>query len=177
MGVKEDCSDVVGLYPVWPDGTCNYLVFDFDNHNDSSVSIKWQEEALFVAFQADKKSNIESNNANVALFVAFWTDTKSNIFAFFLMPPSIRKTRHPPKIKGCINAALALITCSNLHIRDEFVFDVHAYDAGVIDFAVLGEEDLERVAVAHLEKVERAVAVDRRGVAGDHASCAAYNCA
>ena len=71
MGVKEDCSDVVGLYPVWPDGTCNYLVFDFDNHNDSSVSIKWQEEALFVAFQADKKSNIESNNANVALFVAF----------------------------------------------------------------------------------------------------------
>lgn len=45
MGVKEDCSDVVGLYPVWPDGTCNYLVFDFDNHNDSSDSIKWQEDA------------------------------------------------------------------------------------------------------------------------------------
>ncbi len=45
MGVKEDCSDVVGLYPVWPDGTCNYLVFDFDNHDDSSDSLKWQEEA------------------------------------------------------------------------------------------------------------------------------------
>ncbi len=95
MGVKEDCSDVVGLYPVWPDGTCNYLVFDFDNHNDSSVSIKWQEEALFVAFQADKKSNIESNNANVALFVAFWTDTKSNIFAFFLMSPKYSKNSPP----------------------------------------------------------------------------------
>lgn len=45
MGVKEDCSDVVGLYPVWPDGTCNYLVFDFDNHDESSDSVKWQEEA------------------------------------------------------------------------------------------------------------------------------------
>lgn len=45
MGVKEDCSDVVGLYPVWPDGTCNYLVFDFDNHDDNSDSVKWQEEA------------------------------------------------------------------------------------------------------------------------------------
>lgn len=45
MGVKEDCSDVVGLYPVWPDGTCNYLVFDFDDHVESSDSIKWQEEA------------------------------------------------------------------------------------------------------------------------------------
>ena len=44
-GVKEDCSDVVGLYPVWPDETCNYLVFDFDNHDDSSDSVKWQEEA------------------------------------------------------------------------------------------------------------------------------------
>jgi len=44
-GVKEDCSDVVGLYPVWPDKTCNYLVFDFDNHDDSSDSVKWQEEA------------------------------------------------------------------------------------------------------------------------------------
>ena len=45
MGVKEDCSDVVGLYPVWPDGTCNYLVFDFDNHDDNSHSVKWQDEA------------------------------------------------------------------------------------------------------------------------------------
>ncbi len=44
-GVKKDCSDVVGLYPVWPDGTCNYLVFDFDNHDDNSDSVKWQEEA------------------------------------------------------------------------------------------------------------------------------------
>ena len=45
MGEKEDCSDVVGLYPVWLDGTCYYLVFDFDNHDESSDSIKWQEEA------------------------------------------------------------------------------------------------------------------------------------
>ena len=44
MGVKEDCSDVVGLYPVLPNGTCNYLVFDFDNHDDSSDSLRWQEE-------------------------------------------------------------------------------------------------------------------------------------
>ena len=44
-GVKKDCSDVVGLYPVWPDGTCNYLVFDFDNHDESSDSVKWQKEA------------------------------------------------------------------------------------------------------------------------------------
>lgn len=45
MRVLADCSDVAGLYLVWPDVTCNYLVFDFDDHIESSDSIKWQEEA------------------------------------------------------------------------------------------------------------------------------------
>ena len=106
------------------------------------------------------------------------TFTTATFSRFSNVPKELEKPHAThPKIKGCLNAALALTNCNNLHIRDEFVFDVHAYDAGVIDFAVLGEEDLERVAVAHLEKVERAVAVDRRGVACDHASCATYNCA
>ena len=44
QGAKSDCSDVVGLYPVLPDGTCNYLVFDFDDHDEGSDSLRWQEE-------------------------------------------------------------------------------------------------------------------------------------
>lgn len=35
-GLKEDASDVIGIYPLFPDGTCRLLVFDFDNH-DSGV--------------------------------------------------------------------------------------------------------------------------------------------
>ena len=31
-GIKEDGSDVIGVYPLFPDGTCRFLVFDFDNH-------------------------------------------------------------------------------------------------------------------------------------------------
>ena len=31
-GAAEDCSDVIGVYPLFPDGTCRFLVFDFDNH-------------------------------------------------------------------------------------------------------------------------------------------------
>ncbi|WP_242848156.1 hypothetical protein [Ruminococcus sp. HUN007] len=34
VGTKEDCSDVIGLYPVHSDETCNFLVFDFDNHDE-----------------------------------------------------------------------------------------------------------------------------------------------
>ncbi len=36
IGEKEDCSDVIGLYPILQDETCNFLVFDFDNHDEKS---------------------------------------------------------------------------------------------------------------------------------------------
>ena len=32
-GKKPDGSDVIGVYPLFPDGTCRFLVFDFDNHD------------------------------------------------------------------------------------------------------------------------------------------------
>ena len=31
-GRKEDGSDAIGVYPLWTDNTCRFLVFDFDNH-------------------------------------------------------------------------------------------------------------------------------------------------
>lgn len=36
IGKREDCSDVIGLYPMFPDETCNFLVFDFDNHDEKT---------------------------------------------------------------------------------------------------------------------------------------------
>lgn len=32
LGFKEDGSDVIGVYPLLPNGTCRFIVFDFDNH-------------------------------------------------------------------------------------------------------------------------------------------------
>lgn len=32
IGKREDAGDVIGIYPLFPDGTCRFLVFDFDNH-------------------------------------------------------------------------------------------------------------------------------------------------
>lgn len=32
LGYKDDGSDVVGIYPLLADGTCRFIVFDFDNH-------------------------------------------------------------------------------------------------------------------------------------------------
>lgn len=45
QGNREDCGDVVGLYPLFPDGTCWFLVFDFDNHDEEAEPSKgWEQE-------------------------------------------------------------------------------------------------------------------------------------
>lgn len=50
-GEKEDSSDVIGVYPLLPDDTCRFIVFDFDNHekgaeeNDfANIDNEWKEE-------------------------------------------------------------------------------------------------------------------------------------
>lgn len=35
-GEKDDCTDVLGVYPLLPNNTCHFLVFDFDNHEKDS---------------------------------------------------------------------------------------------------------------------------------------------
>ncbi|MCR4763407.1 MAG: DEAD/DEAH box helicase family protein [Lachnospiraceae bacterium] len=51
LGEKEDCSDVLGVYPLLPDNTCHFLVFDFDNHekdayknDDANTDDLWKSE-------------------------------------------------------------------------------------------------------------------------------------
>lgn len=50
-GEREDYADVIGLYPMFPDETCNFLVFDFDNHDEktngddfANTDDEWMEE-------------------------------------------------------------------------------------------------------------------------------------
>ena len=50
-GERPDGSDVIGIYPLFPDGTCRFLVFDFDNHEKGAEALdfgntdnSWMEE-------------------------------------------------------------------------------------------------------------------------------------
>ena len=50
-GNREDGADVIGVYPLFPDGTCRFLVFDFDNHEKgadkddyANTDNAWQDE-------------------------------------------------------------------------------------------------------------------------------------
>lgn len=38
LGDRPDCSDVIGIYPLLPDDTCYFLVFDFDNHSEDAYN-------------------------------------------------------------------------------------------------------------------------------------------
>ena len=38
-GNAEDCSDVIGIYPITRDNTCWFLVFDFDDHNHTGIYV------------------------------------------------------------------------------------------------------------------------------------------
>lgn len=51
QGEKPDGSDVIGVYPLFPDGSCRFLVFDFDNHEKGAEALDfgntdslWMEE-------------------------------------------------------------------------------------------------------------------------------------
>lgn len=45
VGEKENCSDVIGVYPTLADETCNFLVFDFDHHGkDDSIDISEESD-------------------------------------------------------------------------------------------------------------------------------------
>lgn len=43
MGNKTDGSDVIGMYPLFPDDTCRFLVFDFDDHADEQGE-RWKTD-------------------------------------------------------------------------------------------------------------------------------------
>lgn len=50
-GERPDGSDVIGIYPLFPDSTCRFLVFDFDNHEKGADALdfanednRWMEE-------------------------------------------------------------------------------------------------------------------------------------
>lgn len=45
LGYKDNCTDVIGLYPLLEDDTCKLIVFDFDNHdNKNSENNDWKDE-------------------------------------------------------------------------------------------------------------------------------------
>jgi hypothetical protein len=82
VGDKEDGSDVIGVYPLLSDGTCRFIVFDFDNHekgaqeNDyANTDSEWQDEVHTYGFSS--KNQYQLHLPEILYFVFLLLDKGS----------------------------------------------------------------------------------------------------
>jgi superfamily II DNA or RNA helicase len=94
VGNKEDGSDVLGVYPLLPDGTCRFIVFDFDNHekgaqeNDyANTDNEWQDEVNALRL-------ICENNGISPLVERSRSGRGAHVWIFFKKPVSASLARN-----------------------------------------------------------------------------------
>lgn len=94
VGYKEDGSDVLGIYPLFPDGTCRFIVFDFDYHEKgaeqtdfANVTEDWHDEV-------DALRLICENNGIAPLVERSRSGRGAHVWIFFKKPLSAALARN-----------------------------------------------------------------------------------
>lgn len=94
VGYKEDGSDVLGVYPLFSDGTCRFIVFDFDNHEKgaeqtdfANVTEEWNEEV-------DALRLICESNGITPLVERSRSGRGAHVWIFFKKPVSASLARN-----------------------------------------------------------------------------------
>lgn len=77
LGLKDDCSDVVGLYPMFLDETCYFLVFDFDDHEELG------EKGSLLKNEVNALREICLNNGVDALVERSRSGNGAHVWVFF----------------------------------------------------------------------------------------------
>lgn len=85
-GDREDCSDVIGLYPMFPDETCNFLVFDFDNHDEKTNEEDFESTDDEWIDEVNAMRAICKNNDINALVERSRSGKGAHIWLFFAEP-------------------------------------------------------------------------------------------
>ena len=94
IGYREDGADVLGVYPLLPNGTCRFLVFDFDNHEKGSeltdfanTDDEWHEEV-------DALRRICESNGITPLVERPRSGRGAHVWIFFKKPVSASLARN-----------------------------------------------------------------------------------
>ncbi|MCI9479886.1 MAG: DEAD/DEAH box helicase family protein [Lachnospiraceae bacterium] len=94
LGCREDGADVLGIYPLLPDGTCRFLVFDFDNHEKgaektdfANADEEWHEEV-------DALRRICESNGITPLVERSRSGRGAHVWIFFKKPVSAALARN-----------------------------------------------------------------------------------
>lgn len=83
IGYREDGADVIGVYPLLPDGTCRFLVFDFDNHEKDSEKKDFANEDEAWHDEVDALRLICKQNGIDALVERSRSGRGAHIWIFF----------------------------------------------------------------------------------------------
>lgn len=86
LGYHEDGADVIGVYPLFPDGTCRFLVFDFDNHEKDAEKIDFANENEDWHDEVDALRLICKQNGIDALVERSRSGRGAHIWIFFKNP-------------------------------------------------------------------------------------------
>lgn len=93
-GEKDDCSDVIGIYPIFPDNTCRFMVFDFDNHTASGDLVDSANLDNAWMYEANALREICKQNGIPALVERSRSGCGAHVWIFFAKPiqaPLVRK--------------------------------------------------------------------------------------
>lgn len=115
-GYREDGADVLGIYPLLPDGTCRFLVFDFDNHEKgaektdfANVDDEWHEEV-------DALRIICESNGITPLVERSRSGKGAHVWIFFKKPVSASLARNFGFL--LLDRGSALINLKSFHYYD-----------------------------------------------------------
>ena len=86
LGYKEDGSDVIGVYPLFPDGTCRFLVFDFDNHEKGSAQTDYANDDDEWRDEVDALRRMCTLNGIVPLVERSRSGRGAHVWLFFRKP-------------------------------------------------------------------------------------------
>lgn len=86
LGYREDGADVIGVYPLLPDGTCRFLVFDFDNHEKDAEKNDFANENEDWHDEVDALRLICKQNGIEALVERSSYGRGAHIWIFFKTP-------------------------------------------------------------------------------------------
>ena len=85
-GYKEDGTDVIGVYPLLPDGTCRFLVFDFDNHEKGAETTDYANETEEWHKEVDALRLMCEKNGIIPLVERSRSGRGAHVWIFFKRP-------------------------------------------------------------------------------------------
>lgn len=85
-GYRDDGLDVIGVYPLLTDGTCRFLVFDFDNHEKGAEKNDFANEEEAWHEEVDALRFICSQNGIDALIERSRSGRGAHVWIFFRRP-------------------------------------------------------------------------------------------